>query len=57
LSGRAAESWAARNGFEHLSLETGAANTAARTFYSSVGFAEEDIRLTKKLTRDGQSRT
>lgn len=46
---RAAESWAAQRGFAHLTLETGAANAAARTFYSSLGFAEEDIRLTKNV--------
>jgi ribosomal protein S18 acetylase RimI-like enzyme len=46
---RAAESWAARRGFAHLTLETGAANAAARTFYSSLGFAEEDVRLTKSV--------
>jgi ribosomal protein S18 acetylase RimI-like enzyme len=47
---REAESWAGARGFRHLTLETGAANEAARSFYQSRGYREEDIRLTKSLT-------
>lgn len=44
-----AEEWARSNGFETLTLDTGARNTAARALYESAGFADEDIRLTKRL--------
>jgi GNAT superfamily N-acetyltransferase len=45
----AAEAWAGRCGLERLTLETGAANTAARAFYAAAGYHEEDVRLTKDL--------
>ena len=45
----AAEEWARRRGRRHLTLETGAANGAARAFYARCGFREEDIRLTKTV--------
>ncbi len=32
-----------------LTLETGAANVAARAFYARMGFREEDVRLTLPL--------
>lgn len=41
---------AARAGVERITLETGAANTQARRFYASLGFAEEDVRLTRVLS-------
>ena len=45
----AAESWAARNGFSHLTLDTGAANQPARGLYAALGYQEEDVRLTKAV--------
>ncbi len=45
----AAEDWARRRGLCLLTLETGAANRAARAFYEALGYAEEDVRLTKSL--------
>jgi ribosomal protein S18 acetylase RimI-like enzyme len=48
----AAENWAAGRGLGCITLETGAANHAARSLYSSLGYEEEDIRFTKhSLTR------
>jgi len=44
-----AESWARDHGFAALTLDTGAANLAARQFYATAGFEDEDIRLTKRL--------
>lgn len=50
----AVSGWADNEGLAHLTLDTGAANARARRFYGSLGFAEEDIRLTLQLTpRDG----
>lgn len=48
LMGRA-EDWARKRGVKHLTLETGAANAQARAFYESLGFVEEDVRLTRRL--------
>jgi GNAT superfamily N-acetyltransferase len=45
----AAEAWGAARGLVVLTLETGAANHGARSFYASLGYAEEDVRLTKKI--------
>ena len=45
----AAETWARDQGFTTVTLDTGAANTAARAFYLAAGFVEEDIRLAKRL--------
>ena len=33
----------------NLTLETGAANTAARRFYGALGYRDEDVRLTKRI--------
>jgi ribosomal protein S18 acetylase RimI-like enzyme len=47
-----AENWAIDRGLSCLTLETGAANHAARSLYQALGYEEEDIRLTKySLTR------
>ncbi len=46
---QAAEQWGAARGLEHLTLETGMANHDARAFYAAIGFAEEDVRLTRKI--------
>lgn len=45
----AAESWARDNGLAHLTLHTGAYNTNARAFYAALGFAEEEVRLTRPV--------
>jgi ribosomal protein S18 acetylase RimI-like enzyme len=42
-----AEKWAVSRGLSCLTLETGAANHAARSLYRVLGYEEEDIRLTK----------
>jgi ribosomal protein S18 acetylase RimI-like enzyme len=47
---QAAEEWGRRRGLQHLTLETGAANTAARAFYRSLGYREEEVRLTQSIT-------
>jgi L-amino acid N-acyltransferase len=41
---------AGRLGIDRVTLETGAANTPARRFYRSLGFQEEDVRLTRVLS-------
>jgi len=46
---RAAEQWARSQGLRHLTLETGAANGTARAFYAALGYAEEDVRLTRTI--------
>ncbi|HYO39311.1 MAG TPA: GNAT family N-acetyltransferase [Nocardioidaceae bacterium] len=46
---QAAECWALEHGFDSITLDTGAANTAARALYASAGYADEDIRLIKRL--------
>jgi ribosomal protein S18 acetylase RimI-like enzyme len=47
-----AEKWAIDRRLSCLTLETGAANYAARSLYQALGYEEEDIRLTKHpLTR------
>ena len=49
-----AERWAIDRGVSCVTLETGAANHAARSLYQALGYEEEDIRLTKhSLTRKG----
>ena len=45
----AAEAWGAARGLGYLTLETGAANQTARAFYATLGYLEEDVRLTKKI--------
>ncbi len=45
----AAEAWGAQRGLRYLTLETGAANAAARSLYAALGFLAEDVRLTKDI--------
>lgn len=45
----AAEDWAAAQGLRQLTLQTGAANHGARRFYAALGFAEEEVRLTRAV--------
>jgi ribosomal protein S18 acetylase RimI-like enzyme len=51
----AAEHWARARGLRHLTLQTGAANEEARAFYRSLGYLEEEIRLTHSLSEDIES--
>jgi GNAT superfamily N-acetyltransferase len=44
----AAERWAVGRGHRRITLETGAANHAARSFYASLGYAEEQVQLTRQ---------
>jgi ribosomal protein S18 acetylase RimI-like enzyme len=45
----AAEEWARERGHTLLVLDTGAANTRARRFYTNLGYREESVRLVKLL--------
>ena len=46
----AAESWARDAGLANLTLHTGSYNTSARAFYAALGFAEEEVRLTRPVS-------
>ena len=48
--GAAAEGWARGRGLENLTLHTGIFNAEARAFYASLGFAEEEVRLTRGIS-------
>jgi ribosomal protein S18 acetylase RimI-like enzyme len=41
---------AKEHGLATITLDTGAANANARAFYNRLGFAEEDVKLTKVLS-------
>ncbi|NGO80986.1 GNAT family N-acetyltransferase [Streptomyces sp. YC504] len=43
------ESWARDRGLGRVTLQTGAANTTAQSFYRELGYAVEDVRLTRPL--------
>jgi ribosomal protein S18 acetylase RimI-like enzyme len=45
----AAEHWGQQRGRSRLTIETGAANYAARSFYAGIGYLEEEVRLSKRL--------
>jgi ribosomal protein S18 acetylase RimI-like enzyme len=45
----AADTWARDHGLAHLTLHAGAYNAGARAFYAALGFAEEEVRLTRPL--------
>lgn len=45
----AAEGWGRERGLANLTLHTGAFNNAARWFYAALGFAEEELRLTRAV--------
>lgn len=47
---RAVEHWAIEQGCRSVTLETGANNQAARTFYQRIGYQEESVRLTRVLS-------
>ena len=44
-----AEAWAREQGHTRLTLETGATNTAARSFYAALGYVTEEVVLTRDL--------
>lgn len=52
----AAENWAHEQGYRVVVLETGAANDRARGFYARLGYAEEEVRLTKMLRGAGDQK-
>lgn len=45
----AADAWARDHGLANLTLHTGAFNASARAFYAALGFAEEEVRLTRPV--------
>jgi GNAT superfamily N-acetyltransferase len=45
---RAAEQWAVGRGHRRITLETGVANHAARRLYATLGYAEEQVQLTRQ---------
>jgi GNAT superfamily N-acetyltransferase len=47
----ACEQWARRRGHRILSLSTGSANSRALALYRHLGFADEDVKLVKRLER------
>ncbi|MEV0147099.1 MULTISPECIES: GNAT family N-acetyltransferase [unclassified Nonomuraea] len=51
----AAESWARERGLRRITLETGAANVRARSFYQALGYAEEEVRLSRPVSIDDQA--
>lgn len=47
----AVESWARHAGYTRITLETGARNHAARSFYQRLAYTDEEVVLTHALTR------
>ena len=45
----AADAWAREHGLRNLTLHTGSFNSNARAFYAALGFAEEEVRLTRPI--------
>ena len=45
----AADAWARDHGLANLTLHTGAFNAGARAFYATLGFTEEEVRLTRPV--------
>jgi GNAT superfamily N-acetyltransferase len=45
----AADAWAREHGLRNLTLHTGSFNSNARAFYAALGFAEEEVRLTRQI--------
>ena len=42
--------WAGEQGCQRLTLQTGAANSGARTFYESLGFNYEDVSFAREIS-------
>ncbi|MGW0482647.1 GNAT family N-acetyltransferase [Nonomuraea sp. NPDC003214] len=51
----AAEDWARERGLRRITLETGAASVRARNFYQALGYAEEEVRLTRLVAVGDQA--
>jgi len=51
----AADAWARDHGLRNLTLLTGAFNTNARAFYAALGFAEEEVRLTRPIPAEAEA--
>jgi ribosomal protein S18 acetylase RimI-like enzyme len=51
----AADAWARDHGLRNLTLHTGAFNANARGFYAALGFAEEEVRLTRAIRPQAES--
>jgi ribosomal protein S18 acetylase RimI-like enzyme len=51
----AADEWARDHGLANLTLHTGAYNAGARAFYAALGFAEEEVRLTRPVGGESTS--
>jgi ribosomal protein S18 acetylase RimI-like enzyme len=49
---RVAEEWAKQRGLDVLTVETGASNNRAQRLYRSKGFEPEDVRFTKRVSRN-----
>ena len=45
----ATDAWGRDYGLRNLTLHTGVFNTGARAFYADLGFAEEEVRLTRAI--------
>jgi ribosomal protein S18 acetylase RimI-like enzyme len=45
----AVETWARQFGYARITLETGARNHAARSFYQRLGYTDEEVVLTRAL--------
>lgn len=43
------EGWATERGHRCITLETGSANLGARAFYTALGYAEEEVTMTRVL--------
>jgi GNAT superfamily N-acetyltransferase len=53
----AADTWAGDHGLRNLTLHTGAFNVNARRFYAALGFVEEEVRLTRPISRPQQDQS
>jgi GNAT superfamily N-acetyltransferase len=46
------EAWAVERDVQRVTLETGAANHRAREFYECLGYLEEQVQLTKVISKE-----
>ncbi|MET9338201.1 GNAT family N-acetyltransferase [Nonomuraea sp. NPDC003804] len=51
----AGESYARECVLPRITLETGAANVRAQSFYQALGYAEEEVRLSKLVSADDRA--
>lgn len=45
----AAEAWGRSRGRNRVTVDTGAANTAARSFYAALGYEDEDVTVSRAI--------